>query len=124
MPLSDLTVSLDTARALKAAGFPQANPALEWRVTLSHDPFVQPWTNRYGFCAAPTLEEILREIPPDRTIDGDDCIPWVAMDDGGAFSIGYSVDDTQTNPEGTSMAEAAAALYLALHAASLAPSNG
>lgn len=64
--LSSLTVSLETARALQAAGFPQ-DTALAWthgvpedpgpHVTFHPSPGLRPLVA--GECAAPTLAEIL-----------------------------------------------------------------
>ena len=133
--LSDLTVSLETARALEAAGFPQ-DTALIWTrfdAPMMRRPFVT--MNRRGDdrgidpCAAPMLAEILRELPDVIEHDTGDAdlyrrVLWPS--DDASTAVAYVPDDFDVSEplrlghhswarvERPNAAEAAALLWLAL----------
>ena len=74
MTLTELVTDLATSQQLKVAGFPQ-DTAMVWAIPRESwaekiVPYVIPNYKRdevcleYSFCAAPTAEEILKELPP------------------------------------------------------------
>lgn len=74
MTLEELCVSLDEAKGLKMAGFPQGKSYAVWYFYDCPASTISPWIrardiiaypmgNPPSWCAAPTLAEILEELP-------------------------------------------------------------
>lgn len=136
MTLSDLVPSLDTCRALAAAGFPQDGP-LAWRFGY-HDTPPSVW-QRDDFLiptaaldpahavAAPALEEILAVLPRRVDAHGDTYSLAFTL----SQMAGEEIEMAYAAETGTELlgpwamdlnAEQAALLYLSLHTAGLLPS--
>jgi hypothetical protein len=118
MTLTELVPSLDLCQRLKAAGFPQ-DTALRWSMQHEpHIPDVEPtWMpiafNEPILCAAPTAEEILKELP--ETYDSDYYLSAV-LRKGYAHVGWYDWDDEYLGHvdegEGQSLVQAAALAFL------------
>lgn len=146
MQLSDLVPALDTCRALKAAGFPE-DTVFAWRFGY-HDTDPQVWaqddyTTQRGDhdpaheCVAPTLADLLAALPrciedPDggdyylglwRGIKGATAVAYHDGDDGLVLVLDLGTCDQDAEEHHANPAEAAAQLWLALHAAGLLPDS-
>lgn len=115
--MESLTVTLDTAKRLEAAGFPQKS-AMWWgeRPTYEHMPdewqlWTSPWEGRVCF-AAPTAQEIADQIV---AING---ALQLNFDKAGGSKWWLNVGTLELpHTSAPTMAEALAALWLKLHEA-------
>ena len=135
---STITVSLEWAKKLKEAGWPQSEPLHYWHRNVGqwyvyakdfseHDFNMVDGANFPADVAAPTAEEILRRLP------------YEIMDEGEAFELviaprrhgGWNVFYTHENGENRcaalekedSLANAAAAMWVYLKEHDLLPSD-
>jgi hypothetical protein len=109
--MENLVVTLEPAKKLKAAGFPQASycswvevePALkDWQLLVSHEGYSE-------FLAAPTAQEIADQLPENFDTYKDRGVYWA--------QITTDVDGYAESTSGdwcSTMAEALAALWLEL----------
>jgi len=125
--LESLTVTRETGERLKAAGFPQ-DTAFAWRHSKwqtvpppgdATEVCMAESSRFYRICAAPTLEEVLRELPACPMIEGERYRASLAMWSPSEWMVSmeqpvkhFSIDFAQHS----SPAEAAALLWLSLHA--------
>ncbi|HYG66283.1 MAG TPA: hypothetical protein VD838_01440 [Anaeromyxobacteraceae bacterium] len=144
MNATDLVPSLETCRALKAAGFPQGprtlsdptpHPLLLWRVPYGKGaPYLalnEPAPDSISEeCAAPTLAEALAALPPyiyQFEREHDEYRLSLGPLNDGRVRVEYldtmeGMDDGEIPySDNANAAEAAALLYLALAQASLLP---
>lgn len=128
--LSTITVSVETGLALKDAGFPQGTVCQWFRDSERGRDRVGGARifNEAHLCAAPTLAEILSELPHE-VGEGHwlcDLVCYKRPD--GAVVLGYDEETRgagayNTKHHDENPAEAAAALYLALAGADLLTSD-
>ena len=141
-----IVTSLDWSEKLKEAGWPQDSafwwckwtndktpPSQEWRleyVATEYD-FVTVTGGAWERFAAPTAEEILRRLPPSLDLDGCYCRLVARKEihisggvDKGGWLAGYEGRDTEDVSEfqcGSSLTNAAAAMYCYLAEQKLLP---
>jgi hypothetical protein len=121
MTLTELVPSLEVCQQLKQAGFPQ-DTALVWMTVEigKHNPMPPVVTQNphmesmYPIVAAPTAEEILKELP--QTLRGwfQDCfLDIVYRNDYKKWYVGWQTDeDCVPSLVGDTLIEAAALAYL------------
>ncbi len=107
-----LTVSLETAKRLQEAGYPQSTIA-SFRTDgyLVWWPPETPLSPDYAWYAAPTAQELADELPPQTTLIHSDLILRKRSGFGGYEA---SWQTAQLRERGDTLAEALAALYLKL----------
>jgi hypothetical protein len=125
MTLTELVPSLEVCQQLKAAGF-QQDTALVW-AKLFQEPWLPPEVEQvmerlgrqevhtdYILCAAPTAEEILRELPQTLRGWSQDCfLDIVYRNDYKKWYVGWQTDeDCVPSLVGDTLIEAAALAYL------------
>src|SRR5215217_6888409 len=113
-----LTVSLETAKKLRAAGFPQ-EVAMWWgeRPTYDDQPdewqlWTEPWADRECF-AAPTAQEIADQLPRKIEDEQEEAFfLYIVARSTGNWEVGYSHIEAEEYPlhdtDGDTMAEALA----------------
>jgi hypothetical protein len=121
MTLTELVPSLEVCQQLKQAGFPQ-DTALVWMTVEigKHNPMPPVVTQNphmesmYPIVAAPTAEEILRELPQTLRGWSQDCfLDIVYRNDYKKWYVGWQTDeDCVPSLVGDTLIEAAALAYL------------
>lgn len=137
--MENLVVTLDTAKKLKAAGFPQSM-VYNWHVSKQTNmknrrnhlaiglpgymrPTLHPeWYDYRETVAAPTAQEIADQLPKFKGLDGENIYLGIEIDPFELCWVAeYKNEDYETRGLGShtgmgvNMAEALAALYLKLH---------
>lgn len=130
-----IVVSLDLAKQLKEAGWPQEDSVLYWNADITHGEAVRVslGIKRKSMyeenIAAPTCEEVLRRLPPALELEGKcctiDCTKEIHISGGidkGKWLVGYEdcVDYSYYQIADT-LVNAAAQMWLYLQSHNLLP---
>lgn len=134
MTPESIVVSLEHAKALKKAGWPQAAGMIVWHIhqperKTDEESFSFHWRsslnleNLWDWFAAPTAEEILRRLPHAKKDSEDQRIErdlHTLKETDGSWTVFFVGDDSQVFND-PSLANAAAAMFVFLKENNLLP---